>query len=282
MTEQLEADVRAALRERAAQVPAATVARLTHHDYQPRTRRLRPPLAMGALTAAAAGAAGTAAVIVSLTAGASNAFAGWTPTPTAPAPGQLAAARANCEGGQSPIAGLPLRLADTRGPFTFSVYASDTSSATCISGPSFTGVSGSMASTPVNVPADQVVLSSEHQTDHAGQAFSFAEGRTGTGVSGVTLTLDDGTKVQATVGGGWFVAWWPGARDVKSANLTTPAGAVTQTFNLGPEIPCRADQRCSSETNGAGGGGAGTHGVAVTGFASGTGQGATQSYSPSR
>ena len=69
------------------------------------------------------------AVVISLTAGASSAFAGWTPTPTPPTPGQLAAARADCQG-QAPIAGLPLKLADTRGPFTFSVYANSQSSAT--------------------------------------------------------------------------------------------------------------------------------------------------------
>lgn len=281
MKEQLEVEVRAALRERAAQVPTASVARLTQIDYHPRTRRLRPPLAIGALTTAAG--AGTVAVIVSLTAGASNAFAGWTATPTPPSPGQLATAQASCEGGKSPIAGLPLKLADTRGPFTFSVYASNTSSATCISGPSFTAISGTMASSAPNVPADQIMLSSQHQSNHGGQAFSFAEGRTGVGVTAVTLTLDDGATVQATVGGGWFVAWWPGAREIKSAHLATPTGAVTQTFNLSPEIPCR-NQGCSSGATSVGGGGPGTRGFAVTGFSSGGGasQGGTQSYGRSR
>ena len=286
MTEQLESELRTALRQRADQVPATSIDRLSHLDYHPRTRRLRPPVAIGAV--ATAGAAGAAAVIISLTAGASNAFAGWTPTPTPPAPGQLANAQASCEGGQSPIAGLPLKLADTRGPFTFSVYANDTSSATCISGPSFTAVSGNIASAPVNVPAGQIVLSSEHQTGGAGRSYSFAEGRTGAGVSGVTLTLDDGAQVQATVGSGWFVAWWPGAREIKSADLATPSGSVTQTFNLSPEIPCRSDERCSNGSNAVGGGGPGTSGGAVTGFASGSssgggsGQGPTQSYSRSR
>ncbi|HUA71119.1 MAG TPA: hypothetical protein VMA96_08565 [Solirubrobacteraceae bacterium] len=283
MTEQLETELRAALRERAAEVPGSSIARLVHHDYRPRTRRLRPPVAIGAL-ASAAGTVGAVAVVISLTAGASSAFAGWSATPTPPSPGQLAASRASCEGGQSPIAGLPLKLADTRGPFTFSVYASDTSSATCISGPSFTAVSGTMSSAPADVPAGQIMLSSSHQTDRGGQPFSFAEGRTGAGVSGVTLTLNDGTKVQATVGGGWFVAWWPGARDIKSADLATPTGTVTQTFNLGPEIPCRTDQRCSSGVGEVGGGGPGTNGVAVSGFASGggSGQASSQNYSSSR
>jgi len=282
MTEQLQTELRAALRERAAQVPPASVARLTHVDYHPRTRRLRPPVAIGAL-AGAAGTAGAVAVVISLSAGASNAFAGWTPAPTPPAPGQLAAAQASCQAGQSPIAGLPLKLADTRGPFTFSVYASDSSSATCISGPSFTAISGTVASSAANVPAGQIMLSSGHHTDRGGEAFSFAEGRTGAGVTGVTLTLDDGAKVQATVGGGWFVAWWPGPGEVKSADLATATGAVTQTFNLSPEIPCR-NQGCSSETTAVGGGGPGTRGVAVTGFGSagGIGQDSTRSYGRSR
>jgi uncharacterized membrane protein YgcG len=290
MTEQLEAEVRAALRERAAQVPAASIARLTHIDYRPRTRRLeppwrvRPPLAIGALTTAA-GTAGAVAVIVSLTAGASNAFAGWTAKPTPPAPGQLAGARASCETSQSPISGLPLKLADTRGPYTFAIYADSSSSAACIKGPSFVAVSASVASSAVNVPAGQILLSASHQTDRGGDGYSFADGRTGAGVSGVTLTLDDGTNVQATVGGGWFVAWWPGGHLIKSAELSTPTGVVTQTFNLSPEIPCRSAPRCSSSRSDVGGGGPAAGGMSVSGFASGGGgvqSGSAQSYSRSR
>jgi hypothetical protein len=279
MTEQLETELRTALRERAAQVPAASIARLTHLDYHPRTQRLRPTLAIGAL-ASAAGIAGAAAVVISLTAGASNAFAGWTATPTPPAPGQLAAARASCEGGQSPIAGLPLKLTDTRGPFTFSVYSDSQSSATCIKGPSFMAISGSLATSAVNVPAGQILLSSAHRTDRGGQAFSFAEGRTGAGVNGVTLTLDDGTKVESTVGGGWFVAWWPGGREIKSAELATSTGTVTQTFNLSPEIPC-GSQRCSSGSAGGGEGGPGSSTATFGGTGVAPGQG-VHSFSLSR
>jgi hypothetical protein len=256
MTEQLESELRAALREHAAQVPAASIARLTHLDYHPRTRRLRPPLAIGAL-ASAAGAAGAAAIVISLSAGVSNAFAGWTATPTAPLPGQLAGAQASCEASQSPIAGLPLTLTDTRGPFTFSVYANSNSSATCFKGPGLMSISANVASAALNVPAGQVLLSSSHRTDRGGDAFSLADGRTGPGVSGVTLSLDDGTNVRATVGGGWFVAWWPSGHEIKSAELTTPTGTVTQTFNLSPEIPC-GTQRCASGTSESGSAGGGS------------------------
>jgi len=236
MNDQLESDLRAALRDRATQVPYASVGRLTGIDYRPRTRGLRPPVAIGALASAGA-AAGTLAVVISLGAGASNAFAGWTAKPTTAAPGQIADARASCQASQSPIAGLPLKLADTRGPFTFSIYADDNSSATCIQGPSFTAASGSMSSYPLNVPAGHVLLSSSHATDRDGAAYSLAEGRTGSDVTGVTLTLDDGTGVQATVGNGWFIAWWPGSHDVKSAQLTTPSGVTTQSFPSPPAVP---------------------------------------------
>jgi hypothetical protein len=199
-------------------------------DYRPRTRRLQPPVAIGAFASAAAGA-GALALVISLGAGASDAFAGWTARPTAAAPGQLAAAQASCEAGQSPIGGLPLQLSDTRGPFTFSIYADANSSATCIKGPSFTAISGSMSSDTVTVPAGRILLSSSHARSRAGDAYSVAEGRAGAGVTGVTLTLDDGSTVQATVGNGWFVAWWPSSHVVKSAELATASGTATQTFD---------------------------------------------------
>jgi hypothetical protein len=233
MTQQLESDLRAALSERAAQVPAASIARLAGLDYKPRVRRLRPPVAIGAV-ASAAGAAGAVAVVISLSAGASNAFAGWTPTPTAPSPGQLSAALASCQT-QSPVSGLPLKLTDTRGPFTFSIYADSSASATCIEGPSLTAVSGSQASAPVNVPAGHILLFSSTATHRSGAAYSFADGRAGDGVSAVTLTLDDGSKVQATVANGWYVAWWPSAHEVGSADITTASGVTTQTFGRGAE-----------------------------------------------
>jgi hypothetical protein len=231
MNNQLESDLREALRARAAEVPAAAAVRLTRLDYGPRTRRVRPPVAIGAVASAAA-AAGTLAAIISLGAGTSSAFAGWTAKPTKAAPGQLAAASAACQHSQSAVAGLPLALADTRGPFTFAVYANSESTAACIEGPSFVSLSESQASRAVSVPAGGVVLSSVHRSERGGHAFGFAYGRTGTGVKAVTLILDDGTKVQATVDNGWFVAWWPSTAQLKATQLTTAAGPSTQTFNL--------------------------------------------------
>jgi hypothetical protein len=105
----------------------------------------------------------------------------------------------------------------------------------------------------VVVPDDQVRLAGAHRSERGGHAFGFAYGRTGAGVSAVTLVLDDGTKVQATVTKGWFVAWWPSAQQLKSAELTTPSGASTQAFNLSsntvirrPDAPiqCNSNKDC--------------------------------------
>jgi DNA-directed RNA polymerase specialized sigma24 family protein len=43
----------------------------------------------------------------------------------------------------------------------------------------------------------------------------------------------------------WFIAWWPGAQQLESAELTTPAGSSTQKFDL-PAIPggCNTNKDC--------------------------------------
>jgi hypothetical protein len=51
-------------------------------------------------------------------------------------------------------------------------------------------------------------------------------------VTAVTLTLHDGSNVEATTGNGWFAAWWPSLQGVRSADLTTTKGSTTQPFNL--------------------------------------------------
>jgi hypothetical protein len=245
---QLETDLRAALRERAERVHASHD--LLAVDYRPRVRRLWPPLAIGGGLATAAAAL---AVALSLTGGAGSALAGWTPQPTTPAPGQLAAAEAYCAQNMG-FPGLPRQLVDTRGPFTFIVYSDDTSNDFCTTGPSFRNSSGWRTSPPLTVPDGQLYLWNEHTTTDSGQALTFAIARAGDGVSAAVLTLDDGSEVTATVSNGWALAWWPGSHQIASAQLTTSSGLQTQTF---PASRCGVPSCTGGPHGGAPGGGPG-------------------------
>jgi hypothetical protein len=242
---QLETDLRAALHQRAARIHASP--RLLETDFRPRTRRLWPPVAIGASLAAIAG---TLAAVLSLTGGASSAFAGWTPRPSAPTRAQLAATEAYCAD-NVPFPGLPLKLTDTRGPFTFVVYSDDSSNDFCTSGPSFANASGWRTSPSVTIPAGKLYLWSEHTTTDSGHAYTFVIARAGHGVSAANLKLDDGTEVRATVQNGWAVAWWPGSQQLASAKLTTASGTQMQTF---PPSPCGL-HNCNGGPHGAAPGG---------------------------
>ena len=62
MTQTLESQLRDALVARAQEIPSAPAERLRAHDYRPRTRDLRPPVAAGALLTA--GATATAVLLL--------------------------------------------------------------------------------------------------------------------------------------------------------------------------------------------------------------------------
>ncbi len=260
----IEDELRTIMHRRAALVPDEAVHRVVAVHYDPRTgRRLRRP----ALTALSGGVAvaGAAGVAILALGGASPAFAGWSATPTAPAPGQLSKAIGSCRS-HAPFGALPLKLTDTRGPFTFMVYATDQSSEICITGPSFTSVSGWTSSRPQRVAAGQLDLTTDHTTNRAGTAYSFADGRAGGDVSAATLKLDDGSRVQATVQNGWFVAWWPSAHRVLSATLTTPGGRHTQKFRAAGS-PC-GPELCTGGEIGSGTGAVRAKGFSITGSGS--------------
>jgi hypothetical protein len=258
MVNQLEAELRDALAERAQEVPPSAGTRLRQRDYRPRTGRVRPRFAIGAL-AASAGTAGVAVAIVGP--GASNAFAGWASAPTAAPETQISVARAACD---AQVAGGPAGsrfsqpvLSDTRGPFTVLIFQAGGASTSCITGPDFTAVTtsaGGSASGKVTAaygaagpttgrtgpavmafgapdagPArpGTVQLAGTQLKTPGGQPYALAEGRAGAGVTAVTLLLSDGTRVIATTSHGWFAAWWPGSKDATAAEITTAGHATT-------------------------------------------------------
>ena len=127
MPDQLEQSLREALSQRAAQLDPTSITRLSAIDYHPRRRRFGVVSAVSALGVGGAAAALTA--VFALSSGAAPAFAGWSATPTTPAPGQLVQAAQAC--GQD--LGKPV-LTDSRGPYTASIYADATTSDVCLSG----------------------------------------------------------------------------------------------------------------------------------------------------
>lgn len=240
MSDLLEQDLRGALADRAALITPEASARLRAVDYRPRSRWLpsRPALAGLGLTAAAA--AGAAAIL--LGSSAAPAFAGWTASPTAPLPGQLAAAGQDC--GTS--AGTPL-LTDTRGPYTASIYADGS---TCVEGNGITISSTRNGGGTSSIPAGAIELNGSGQSDSDGHALTMVDGPIGAGVTSVTITRTDGSSVQATVKNGWYLAWWPGAEHAMTAQVASATGTSTQSFptatpdQLSPACPAGA--HCAS------------------------------------
>jgi hypothetical protein len=272
MSKGIEAELRAALAERAHDVPAHVEERLRGIDYRPRSRALDPRMAL-ATGAGLAATGGAVVAIVGLGAGTSPAFAGWTATPTPPAAEQTASARERCtsqlagaRGAPSsiPVTGWQPVLTDTRGPFTAMILRSAGARATCFNGPSFTTIaanntqSGGGASEHVvggsssggGAAAGAAQSSTSvmglggnragpigpatqlHLATSSGQPYTFVQGQVVPGVTGVTLVRSDHSNVQATVADGSFVAWWPGSAGATSAQIASSAGVATQQLTF--------------------------------------------------
>lgn len=82
-------------------------------------------------------------------------------------------------------------------------------------------------------------------------ALTTVSGTVGAGVSGVTFELRDGTEVKATVGNGWYLAWWPGSSRHDAVlptaiRVTTATGTVAAPYSprylSGAFGPCLALQ----------------------------------------
>ena len=168
-----------------------------------------------------------------------SSFAGWSAQPTKPAVGQLTSADTGCEGAfaQVPasvsrgasLGSLAPEVSDVRGPYTVTVFGDGSDSgAMCFSAPG-----GNIAvqwitwsSTPVGAGA--IALDRIRVLSDGGQPYTLVEGRTGDGVTGVDLSLASGRQVTATVGHGFFLAWWPGTLSSTAAVISTASGSSSQ------------------------------------------------------
>jgi hypothetical protein len=245
----------------------ATRSRLVLEISTPSHRPVSRRVALGGAGAlVAAGATAAAVLVVFAGAGAPNAFAGWTATPTRPTGGQTDGALSDCTSQLSGPANAPVAIpsgdwqavvTDTRGPFTAMIMKSGSATATCLTGPSFTSISvdagqgesvhvmrvgGTSAGAPAGGSSSVSVMglggsrriSEEQLALNGGQTYTIVQGQVDSDVTGVTLVLSDGSEVQATLADGELVAWWPGDQRVTSARVTTPSGVTTQQLTFTP------------------------------------------------
>jgi hypothetical protein len=241
MTDLLEDDLREALADRAARITPEASARLRAIDYRARSPRLGSRRAVGALGALGlSGAAAVTGAVILLGSNAAPAFAGWTRSPTAPVPGQLAAAQDHCTTGS----GTPV-LTDTRGPYTASIYADGS---TCLDGNGIE-ISSDGGGGTTSVAAGKIQLNGAGESDSDGHALTMVDGPVGAGVTGVTITRSDGSSVEATVKNGWYLAWWPGGERAVLAKVTSANGTTAQAFPTGPDQSapdCPAGAQCAT------------------------------------
>jgi hypothetical protein len=271
----LEEDLMAALRAGAATIPTDASERLCAVDYHPRGHRRIVPAAAG-VTAFGAATAGT--VLAVALGGAAPAYAGWSAAPAASTTSTPSTqASQSCLGALTagqPAGGdlgsgtwQPL-LTDVRGPFTVALYQNGSADMSCFTSSSFTQmtvvnsgdgtsngvlrVSGSTSgagssaqglstvSVGSTASGDLENVVQSHLSTTADGPYTLVDARVGSGVTGVTLVLNDGQDVVATAADGWLLAWWPSDAAATSAQVTNASGTTSEALvssDKGPPSP---------------------------------------------
>lgn len=221
--------------------------------------RPRRILARWVTVGVAAGAAAVTVLVIGTSgSGPASAFAGWTADPTPTTASQLQAGETSCT--NPALASLAPTLSDTRGPFSMLVYVQSSVTTICIarlanpaggggaSGPAVGppviaqyGAPGTSAIAPDTIsPESGIYITPKNALfsgSTTGQGLRILAGQVGPDVTAVTLTLNDGSSVEATTQNGWFAAWWPSVQGVQSADLTTATGSTTQPLNVPTATP---------------------------------------------
>jgi hypothetical protein len=103
--------------------------------------------------------------------------------------------------------------------------------------------------------------------------LTLVDGRTGAGVTAVTIQRSDGSSVQATVVNGWYLAWWPGTIAATKAEITTASGTRTAVFPPTPALStpsCPSGAHCAAGYSFGEGGAPHAGGSSTTSFHSGS------------
>ena len=191
-----------------------------------------------ALTGGAAAALTAAGIVLPAVTDGSGAaaFATWTPTPSAVPPDEAASWQEQClAAGTDPQGPVVTSLSERRGEFTFTLIVTDRAVGNCLlldpaategTGQEERGAISWGPSSDLPTPATGSATVQPGATFRSAAGdFTSAFGKVDEQVVAVHLTPDDGPPVQATLGDGYFTAWWPGeAGDHLSVTLTHTDG----------------------------------------------------------
>lgn len=207
-------------------------------DRRIRAERRQPRWGRWALAAGVA-AATTVALVVWPSAD-QDAFASWVATPTPASTAQVDAAQAQCDtalnrateqladtqrefgvhlldapSSVAELAGRSTLLSEQRGDVTFVLSTNDAWTVGCLAAPGISPALTEATTAEVSLraallAADEIdVLGTADEGDGQGTSAALVYGRAGGQVAGVQLTTSGGVVVSATVGDGYWSAWWP-------------------------------------------------------------------------
>jgi hypothetical protein len=188
------------------------------------------------VSAAAVGAVVVVLVVGTSGSGPASAFAGWTPSPTTPGDGEQQAAESACQQRNPGLASATPTVTDTRGPDSLLVYVQGGATTTCVTGQVQLGTVALTRAAAGTLTASGTIAPQSIGLEFAadGQAFREMTGQVATDVTAVTVGLQGGSSVQATVANGWFAAWWPVSQDIESGQALTQSlsQSVPQSFQI--------------------------------------------------
>lgn len=224
------------------------------------TLRARVALGGAVLTAVA-----VSVIVVTLSGSTvTPAFAQWTPRPALASPEQITNITRRCALGRP-------ALVEARGPYTAAVFVKRTGGSACVLGPGIGfGVAslGGVQASDDRLKPDQIGTAVTVGSDSRGDAYVLIAGRVGSDVRSIVVHRRNNVDVIASIGDGWYLAWWPARQRATAATVTTTHGARTVSLpplaTSGPP-PCggRAGTACAVVSGGGdsnGGGSAGASG----------------------
>lgn len=187
-------------------------------------------------------ATGALAIVAGLTLpgiGSDEAYASWTPAPSALTGTDLLRAETAC--GNSSTRATTV-LAERRGVFAFTLRTDRDQVTDCLVTLNGTGGGSARDLETLRDPADgQALVAAFFTTWNPDDGHASAVyGRVGDAVEAVTITRSTGYEVQATVADGWWAAWWPGDTD-PDATLTVRRTDGTATRPVALDDPAVDD-----------------------------------------